>query len=541
MTTSSTKDGRPRATREKRPKALSDLLDAVPPQDLDAEKAVVGSLILDPRRLAEVQDIIGPEHCYDHRNEILLRHVCRLANQGTAIDVITLQASLKETGEVERAGGAAYLAEVAHSVPVAAHAAYHAGLVKRAADRRAVQRLGADLIRVAHAGEADGQGDLLAEARELLDALGARANSPTRYPAFTGPELDSQRYETEFLVEGVLPQGHHTILGGPHKSLKTLIGCDLSVSLATGGHFLGYFRVPRAVPVAYMSGECGLPIMQANLRRIARAAGTELGRLDNLLVTDRLPTFGNAADIAAMGEFIRDNGVRAVVVDPAYLALPSEDAGNVFAMGALLRGMAETFVASGATMILLHHATKISGMDGEPLDLNALSWAGFREFAANWLLVSRREKYEPGSGLHRLWLSVGGREGHGGLWGVDVNEGPYVAGVERQWEVTVSKPDEARAVVREAVQAAKEREKEEKRRARLEEAKKRILEAAARRPEGDSKTRIRDRSGVHPREFDEPFQELLAAGALVPCDIFRGNRKKPIEGYKLGEGETPYA
>ncbi len=523
--THSRNNGRPR-TQGKR--LDPELLDRQPPCDLVAERAVIGSVILDPtHRMDEVLAIVGGEHFYNPCNAILFDHLQKLHNNGGAVDVTLLTHSLKAAGELEQAGGAVYLAEVLQSVPVAAHAVYYAGIVKEKSDRRTLLRACERGLQLAHD---DGSlQDVREELAELLDPeAGDRGLS---YPAFTGPELDAQQYQTQFLVSGVLPQGHHCIMGGPQKVLKTLLVCDMAVALANGGRFLGYFDVPRAVRVAFMSGETGLPILQENLRRIAHAAGTELNRLDNLLVTDKLPRFGSLNHVAAMERFIRDNGLAVVAIDPAYLAMPCDDAGNVFAMGELLLGMAEVFVATGCTMLLSHHATKPSGLDGEPLDLNALSWAGFREFAAAWMLVSRRQRYEPGTGLHKLWLSVGGRAGHSGLFGIDVNEGIYQPNVERLWQVSVLKPEEARA----RVQNAKDQAKAENQAVRIEEGKRRIVGALVKFPDGETPRGIRIACGLNPTRFDPALAELIHDGSVVPCDIGKPNRKTPYEGYKLAD------
>lgn len=58
--------------------------------------------------------------------------------------------------------------------------------------------------------------------------------------------------------------------------------------------------------------------------------------------------------------------------------------------------------------------------------------------------MNRRAAYEPGSGHHKLWLTIGGRLGHGGLYGLDLDEGEFQQGVDRRWEVSVLHPDEVK-------------------------------------------------------------------------------------------------
>ena len=91
-------------------------------------------------------------------------------------------------------------------------------------------------------------------------------------------------------------------------------------------------------------------------------------------------------------------------------------------------------------------------------------WSGFAEWAGQWLLLSRRERYDPDSnGEHRLWLTAGGRDGHSNLVGVDVTEGRNDDPGGRRWEVNVGQASEVR---RETVTAEQDR-REQDRQARL--------------------------------------------------------------------------
>jgi hypothetical protein len=356
------------------------------------------------------------------------------------------------------------------------------------------------------------------------------------YGAISAAQLDRQEYHLEYLIPSILAAGQHCLLGGPHKSLKSLVAADLAVSLALGGHFLGYFPVARAARVALLSGECGWPVVQENLRRVARAAGRELADVGGLLVGTKLPMFGSAAHAEATRRFLRDNEVEVGIFDCAYLCVPTGGGGNVaanvFLMGELLRSLADVFVEANATMILLHHTTKGAGGDGEPIDLENLSFAGFREFAAQWLLLSRRAKYEPGTGHHELWISSGGRAGHSGLWSLTVDEGEYEPGAMRQWEVSVAHADDAR----QDVQDRAEEKRREKAAALLESDRKAVVAMVAKQKNPETKNALRNRASFGHGRFDRAFASLVEEGELVPVEVKKGN-ERPYEGWELRKAE----
>lgn len=72
-----------------------------------------------------------------------------------------------------------------------------------------------------------------------------------------------------------------------------------------------------------------------------------------------------------------------------------------------------------------------------------MSFSGVREFARQWLLLNRREEFVPGTGQHKLWLSVGGSAGFSGSWAVDIDEGQVRHDFSgRHWKVTIRSPSQ---------------------------------------------------------------------------------------------------
>ena len=114
----------------------SEILDRTPPHDLEAEANVIGSVLLDPRTIDAVAAIVSPGDFYADANRKLLGHLIGMHDANVPIDTTLLVARLKRAGDFEAIGGAAYLAEVAQSVPLASHATFYAEIVAKHAARR---------------------------------------------------------------------------------------------------------------------------------------------------------------------------------------------------------------------------------------------------------------------------------------------------------------------------------------------------------------------------------------------------------------------
>lgn len=368
-------------------------------------------------------------------------------------------------------------------------------------------------------------GDRYVEAKPAPDP-----STPIAYKIITCAELAKGDYSVEFLIDNALAAKQPLILAGAQKVLKTSIIIDLAISLAIAGYFLGRLRVNRAVRVGVMTGESGLGTIQENAHNVCKAAGVWLDEITNLFWSEDLPKLGEVAHLEAVRRFLTEYEIEVLVVDPAYLCMPSSDSGNVFAQGELLRGIAEVCRECGCMLVLAHHTRKNTGRDPYDVpELSDIAWSGFAEFARQWWLIGRREKYGPGTGSHRLWLSIGGSAGHSALWAVDVEEGLRTDPEGRKWDVDIHPPSEARA----AADSERDQRKEQREAESLEKDKAAACRVLAKvYPAGLTKTAIRDQSGLA-RRIERTIEALLEAGDIEPCEVTISNQKTPRDGYRL--------
>jgi replicative DNA helicase len=109
---------------------MKDILEArIPPQDLDAEKALLGSIMLSPDTIHDVSDLIYRESFYAEKHRILFEIMLELASRREPIDLVSVTTKLKEKKLLESIGGAQYVADIANSVPSSANIRYYAQIV----------------------------------------------------------------------------------------------------------------------------------------------------------------------------------------------------------------------------------------------------------------------------------------------------------------------------------------------------------------------------------------------------------------------------
>jgi replicative DNA helicase len=140
---------------------MSTLGDTLPPQNLEAERKVLGGILLDNDVLHEVIPILKADDFYRDSHQTIFRAICELYDLGKAVDGLTLAEELIRRGDYDSVGGDETLAEIANSVPHAANAKYHAEIVREKSISRKLIEGATEIIR-------DGYSNRMT-AKELLE------------------------------------------------------------------------------------------------------------------------------------------------------------------------------------------------------------------------------------------------------------------------------------------------------------------------------------------------------------------------------------
>lgn len=103
----------------------------IPPQNLEAERAVLGSIMLRRDAMHEVEDVLTPDSFYAEKHKIIFRAMLDLSAQSEPIDMLSLSAKLTEQKNLERVGGNSYLTELVNEVPSSTNARHYAEIVQK--------------------------------------------------------------------------------------------------------------------------------------------------------------------------------------------------------------------------------------------------------------------------------------------------------------------------------------------------------------------------------------------------------------------------
>jgi replicative DNA helicase len=141
----------------------------LPPQNIDAEKSVLGAVLIQKDAISRLTDKIMPEDFYEERNGLIYGAMLRLYTTSSSIDLITVTEELERKKELDQVGGKQYIVELADYVPTGAEIESHAIIVKNASIRRRLIEVAGEISKMAFDGEADAK-DIIERAESSLFA-----------------------------------------------------------------------------------------------------------------------------------------------------------------------------------------------------------------------------------------------------------------------------------------------------------------------------------------------------------------------------------
>lgn len=153
---------------------MSSPIDRIVPFNVEAEEAVLGSLMLDSQAIIRVASFLRPDDFYREKNRWVYEAAIALYERREAIDFLTVRDDLERNGRLEEAGGASFLTSLINSVPTSIHIEHYARIVERAAIRRRLISAASDIAMIAY-DESDEVEATLDKAEQIIFAVSQRS------------------------------------------------------------------------------------------------------------------------------------------------------------------------------------------------------------------------------------------------------------------------------------------------------------------------------------------------------------------------------
>ncbi|MCD6238132.1 MAG: replicative DNA helicase [Thermotogae bacterium] len=147
-----------------------ELVKKIPPQNLDAEQALLGAMFIDPSIIADVMEICTVNDFYSESNRLIFEAIEKLYEENKGVDPVTVMDLLKKDGNLDKIGGAIYLSRLADITPTAANAEYYARIVRDKSILRHLISTGSRIVESAYE-ERDVE-DILDDAEKSIMAIG---------------------------------------------------------------------------------------------------------------------------------------------------------------------------------------------------------------------------------------------------------------------------------------------------------------------------------------------------------------------------------
>ncbi len=152
------------------------MIDRVPPQNIEAEQAVLGAMLIKKEAISEVAQMLDDSDFYREAHRIVFQAMLELFNRNEAVDLITVTEQLRKDENMEKVGGIAFVTSLANSVPTAANVEYHAKIVKEKAQMRNLINSATAIAGMGYE-DVEDVADVMDKAEKMILEVAARRNN----------------------------------------------------------------------------------------------------------------------------------------------------------------------------------------------------------------------------------------------------------------------------------------------------------------------------------------------------------------------------
>ncbi|MDC0176239.1 replicative DNA helicase [Planctomycetaceae bacterium] len=324
--------------------------DRLPPQNLEAERGVLGSVLLMNEVLDEVVEVLAADHFYTDGHRKIFSAIRRLYDNGTqAIDPLTLAEELDRHSQLDDIGGASYLEQVLESVPHAAHARYYAGIVREKWVQRQLIFACNEILSECYDGSNDPD-DVLSAAEQrifrILDDQGEPRKIEIKDILLDAFDRINERMENDEVISGIptgfpdldqrlngLQPSELVVLAARPSMGKTALVCNLAEGVAMeAGQGVLLFSLEQSnlelaerllcIRSQVNSHRLRSGTLDDDERKLLVHASAELSEAP--LFLDDQPGRTIAQITAVARRLQRRNGVRVVIIDYLQLIEPED-------------------------------------------------------------------------------------------------------------------------------------------------------------------------------------------------------------------------
>jgi replicative DNA helicase len=281
-------------------KIMGDL--KLPPQNIEAERSVLGALMLDKDAIIKVANLLREGDFYKDDHNMIYEAMVELYEKHEPIDVLSLSNRLEEKGQLDKIGGSSYLATLANSVPSSSNVAHYAKVVQKKSTLRKLITTASEIVELGYREEEDVE-KILDEAEQKLFAISQKYLKQDFIPIRSILEAAFNRidelHKGDHKLRGI-PTGFpdmDSILAGLQKSDLVILAARPSIGKTTLALDLArQIAVKEKIPVGIFSLEMSSD--QLIDRMLAAESGVDLWRLR----TGRLKTGDGDDDFQRIGQ-----------------------------------------------------------------------------------------------------------------------------------------------------------------------------------------------------------------------------------------------